>query len=257
MSKDKNWYTGIATVEPNRIIVRGHRIDDMMGKVSFAQAVYLVLKGELPSPEQGTLIEAILVSSIDHGVTPPSTLAARTVATTGASLTAALAPGILAIGRYHGGAVEECMETLLEVKQRSQQAKQRLEEVALALAREHHEQGRRLAGFGHKVHTQDPRTVRLFALAEELGVAGDFVRAAKALEEALFLVLARRFPINVDGAIAAVLCEMGFPPGLGNAFFIISRVPGLIAHIYEERTRERPLRMINLARCEYDGPPAR
>lgn len=179
---------------------------------------------------------------------------ARTVATTGVSLTAALASGILAIGRYHGGAVEECMEMLLELEKRKREQGRSIPVAARELVQEYQGKGKRLSGFGHRVHTSDPRTRRLFALAEELGIAGDFVKMALALEEALFLVLAKRLPLNVDGAIAAVLCEMGFPPPLGNAFFIISRVPGLIAHISEEWTREKPMRVINPAQWEYDGP---
>ncbi len=83
-----------------------------MGKISFSQAIYLVLKGELPSPEVGRLLDAIFVSSVDHGAGPPSVLAARTVASTGAELNAAVAAGVLAINRFHGGAIEEGDEAL-------------------------------------------------------------------------------------------------------------------------------------------------
>ena len=74
------WKTGITKVEPNRIVVKGYPVDELIGKISFSQAIYLVLKGEMPSPAVGRLVDAILVSSVDHGASPPSVLAARTVA---------------------------------------------------------------------------------------------------------------------------------------------------------------------------------
>lgn len=111
---DLHWTTEITSVQPNEIRLRGYRIDELMGRVTFGQAVYLALKGELPSPEVGRLMDAMLVSSIDHGVTPPSALATHTVASTGASLNASIAAGVLSINRYHGGAIEGCMRLLLD-----------------------------------------------------------------------------------------------------------------------------------------------
>ncbi|MEW6686651.1 MAG: citryl-CoA lyase [Candidatus Edwardsbacteria bacterium] len=254
MSSQETWKTSITNIAPNRILVRGAQIDEMMGKVSFAQAVYLVLKGELPNQNEGKMIDAILVSSIDHGVTPPSTLAARTVASCGVPLTAALASGILAIGSYHGGAVEDCMRTLLQAVERKAQNKKDFETTAKEIVHESKQNGKKIFGYGHRVHGQDPRTAKLFKLAEELGFFGDYLQMAKAIEEALFIAQGKRLPLNVDGAIAALLCEMKFPPELGNAFFIIARIPGLIAHIYEEKIKEKPMRIINPTKWEYDGP---
>jgi citrate synthase len=107
------------------------------------------------------------------------------------------------------------------------------------------------------MHTQDPRTKKLFGLAEDLGLAGLHVRIARQVEEALKEQLGKALPINVDGAIAALLCDLGIPPEIGNAFFIIARVPGLVAHIHEEQTRMKPMRKIHPADFEYDGPGER
>ena len=109
---DKRWHTAITQVEPNSVQLRGYPIDQLMGQISYAQAVYLALRGELPDLSTGKLIEAMLVSSVDHGVTPPSVLTALTVASTGADLSACVASGVLAISRWHGGAIEACMHTL-------------------------------------------------------------------------------------------------------------------------------------------------
>jgi len=115
----------------------------------------------------------------------------------------------------------------------------------------------RVPGYGHRIHSADPRTRRLFALAEETGVAGEYVEMAHALRAAMKDSLGRDLPMNVDGAIATVLCELGFPPELGNGFFAISRTVGLTAQVYEEQTRERPMRRISPTAQEYDGPPER
>ena len=252
-----HWKTAITEVKPNRIRLRGYPVDKLMGKVSFAQGIYLVLKGEFPPPEVGKLVDAMFVSSIDHGASPPSVLAARTVASTGAELNSAVAAGVLAISRFHGGAIEEGMKLFFRIAQGIEETGKKELEVINEVLQEMKEKGQRASGFGHRLHTRDPRTEKLFSMAEELGLAGKFVRIARGVEKKLEEFSGKSLPINVDGAIAALLCELGFPPEVGNAFFIISRVPGLVAHIHEERTRMKPMRKIHPEDFEYDGPEER
>ena len=251
------WKTAITDVKPNKISLRGYPVDQLLGKISFAQAIYLVLKGEFPTPEVGKLVDAIFVSSVDHGASPPSVLAARTVASTGAELNSAVAAGVSAISRYHGGAIEEGMNLFQEIAKRMKENKASEEEVVREILKEMKEKGKRASGFGHRIHTQDPRTQKLFYMAEELGLAGKFVRIARAVEEGLKELMGKSLPINVDGAIAALLCELDIPPEIGNAFFIIARVPGLVAHVHEEMTRMRPMRKIDPQDYAYDGPEER
>src|SRR4029450_9356668 len=108
------WHTSLTSTAPNQVLVRGYPLDEMMGRLSFAEAVYLLLMGELPTHSIGRMLNAVLISSIDHGVTPPSTLAARNVATSGAPLKDCVAAGILALGPPHGGDIESCMRFLDE-----------------------------------------------------------------------------------------------------------------------------------------------
>src|SRR5437899_12937320 len=108
----RRWRTAVTSIAPNAILIRGYPLDEMMGRLSFADAVYLLLMGELPTPAIGRMLNAVLVSSIDHGVTPPSTLAARNVAVSRAPLKDAVAAGILAFGPHHGGDIESCMRFL-------------------------------------------------------------------------------------------------------------------------------------------------
>jgi len=108
----EEWRTALTCIEPNKILLRGYPLDEVMGRLTFGEAIYLLLVGEIPSPSMGRLMEALLVSFIDHGATPPSTLAARNTATTGAPLRACVAAGVLGFGRYHGGDIESCMQFL-------------------------------------------------------------------------------------------------------------------------------------------------
>jgi len=251
---DSKWTTSITNVEPNKILLRGLRVEELMGRVSFGDAVYLLLKGELPKANEGKMIEAILVSVIDHGPTAPSAYTTRNIASTGAELNAAVAGGILAISHYHGGAIEEGMDVLHEAVTFKRENRLSTEEAAQLVIEAYREAKKRISGLGHRLHTNDPRTARLFELAAEWGMSGEYVEMARALEEAAEKSFGRKLPINADGAIAAVLCEMDFPTALADAFFMIARVPGLVAHFHEERTRYKPLRKIDLSEIEYDGP---
>lgn len=254
---DLHWKTAVTEVKPNSISVRGYPVDELIGKITFSQAIYLVLKGEMPSAEVGKLIDAIFVSSVDHGASPPSVLTARTVMSTGADLNSAVAAGVLAISKYHGGAIEEGMKLFLEIARRMDAKGLDEEDAAREVLLEMKERKRRASGFGHRLHTQDPRTVKLFNLAEELGLAGRHIRIALAVEKTLAKQMGRALPINVDGAIAAVLCDLDIPPAIGNAFFIIARVPGLVAHVHEEKSRMKTMRKIHPQDYEYDGPKKR
>jgi len=254
---DLHWKSAITKVEPNKLAVRGYRLDELMGRVSYAQMVYLLLKSELPPENTGKMIEAILVSSVDHGTTPPSVLSALTVASTGAPLNAAVAAGILSISQFHGGAIEECMHILQKGMEHYNKDGKTLADAATTVINEYRAKGLKLSGFGHRVHNNDPRTARLFALAGEYGVAGKFVELANAFVAQMQAITGKSLPLNVDGAIAALLCEMEFDPALANGFFMMARVPGLLAHIHEEKTRQKPMRKIHPSDVEYDGPEDR
>jgi len=254
---DSTWETKITDVAPNRIRLRGYPIDNLMGKVSYPEAFFLAITGELPKPEYRRLLDAILVSSVDHGVTPPSANAAMTVASTGNPLNAAIAAGVLAISRFHGGAIEGCMNILTQAVGKMQAEGQSVEQAAASIVRQKKEAKSRIPGFGHRYHTDDPRTRRLFELAKEEGVWGQFLEMAVAIEKALLDISGKNLPINVDGAIGAVLCEMGIDPEIANAFFIASRLPGLVAHIQEEMTTQKPMRRIVAADARYTGSSER
>jgi citrate synthase len=250
----ERWQTALTSIAPNAILIRGYPVDEMMGRLSFAEAVYLLLMGELPSPAIGRMLNAVLVSTLDHGVTPPSTLAARNVATSGSPLKDCVAAGILAFGPHHGGDIESCMR-FLDAGLTMVRAGRSLQEAALKLVEDCIRDGQRPPGFGHRFHTRDPRAARLFQMALELELEGEHVHLLRATE---YILESRQdelgpLPVNVDGAIAAICADLGFAYDLGNAVFLISRLPGLIAHAHEERTRQQPMRPIDPSDHNYDG----
>jgi succinyl-CoA synthetase alpha subunit len=250
------WTTAITKIEPNKVAVRGYDIAELMGKTSFGAAVYLILTGKKADDRIGRLMDAILVSSIDHGATPPSCLAARTVASTGATLSASVAAGILAINKHHGGAIEECARCLANLLEQAKTSRSSIDDIAAAEVTRIKSEGDRISGFGHRIHTKDPRTARMFELAAEAGLIGGpttHIGAARAVEGA-FAAIGKPLPINVDGAIGAILADLGLDPKVFNGIFMIARTPGLIAHVTEEQTREKPMRRIDPVNHAYDGP---
>ena len=251
------WNTKITKVEPNHLVTKGYRQEDLIGNIPFPHVVYLLLKGEIPSKEHGKMIDAILTACIDHGVTPPSSMASRVVASGGVPLPTAVAAGVLSIGDAHGGAIEKGAKFLQEGISLMKKEGRNPEEMAKILVKESREKHKRILGFGHRVHTSDPRTKRLFSLAEELNIAGDHILLSKAIEKELEVQTKRKLPINVDGAIAAISSDMGFDWRLGKAFFLLGRVAGLTAQVYEEQTEFKPMRNMFSVEHEYDGPEER
>ena len=254
------WATGITSIEPNKILVRGYALDDLMGRVSFGDAIYLVLTGDLPGPSIGRLVEAMLVSFIDHGATPPSTMAARNAATTGASLRGAVAAGVLGFGRHHGGDALACRQLLDEGLALARQGQSMADAATVLVDKLVASNEIPPPGFGHRYHTIDPRATRLMQIAHELEIDHHNTQFIRALEHALTrhaALAGRPLPINVDGAIAAVCGDIGLPPEAADALLVISRVPGLAAHALEEQSRERPMRAIDPISHRYDGPSGR
>jgi citrate synthase len=204
-------------------------------------------------------MEALLVSFIDHGATPPSTLAARNTATTGAPLRACVAAGVLGFGRYHGGDIESCMQ-FLDAGLGLVRNGASYRDAASEIIERWEQTGETLPGFGHRFHTRDPRAARLFQMALELEVEGTHIQMIRAVEMFLHTRQGQDeppLPINIDGAIAAVCSDIGMPPSVANALFIISRVPGIAAQAQEERDRQQPMRQIDPKDHIYDGPSER
>jgi citrate synthase len=247
------WRTAISRVTPGGIRVRGYDLVELVGRRSFGDVVYLLLAGELPKGNEGRMVEACLVACVEHSVVAPSVDAARFVASAGVPLQAAVAAGMIGLGDQHGGAVDAAARVLLDAAETGKPD----HDAALEIARALKADGRRLPGYGHPVHDPDPRVARLFEVAGELGLRGRWWALARVLESVTEEVFGRTLRMNVDGALAAILLELGLDPALGKAFYVIARPPGFVAHVHEEQTRERPYRDVGWQNVEYDGPDPR
>jgi citrate synthase len=258
--EDLYWETDLSHTSEDGISIRGYDLSELIGRLSFPGVLYLLYTGNLPSPRVASLIDALMVASIDHGAGAPSALAARTAVSGGAPLGAAGAAGLLTLGKFHGAAVQDAMEAIEQVVMLTEPTDS-LDHVAKAADRvvdEWRQIGRRISGFGHRQHKRkDPRLERLMTLARDAGVSGQYLAAAAALESALYRALGKTLPINIDGAMAAILCEIDFPIGLANAVFMVSRMTGILAHAYEEQEKMPPMRRIDPINHGYSGPSSR
>ena len=249
-----SWKSSITNTSGGQLRVRGLEITQAMENLSFAATVFLLWVGRLPSQGEARVMDAILVSSVDHGVTPPSALATRVVRSGGNPLNAAVAAGILAIGDSHGGAIEQCAR-LFQERLKTRDEGPDIERLATIIVEEFQEKQRRLPGYGHRIYQRDPRTVKMFQIAEQEGIAQKGVALSLAIQTELEKRSGGKpLPVNVDGAIAALITDMGIDWRLGKGFFILSRTAGLVAHAYEENVREKPMRSFGQTLPEYDGP---
>jgi citrate synthase len=250
------WRTNIVDAGPTHIRVRGHDVLELMRGATFTDLIFLLHHERLPTSAERRLIDAILIGSADHGAGAPSCAAARLAASGNRqSVSAAIAAGILTIGDEHGGAGSACMELIAAGLTRARLEALPLPEAARLVVDEARAARTRLPGFGHRVHSEiDPRVDVLFTMAKDAGRAGDGIRFARALEAAVRDRI-KPLPLNIDGALAAILVDLGFPPLVGKLLFIVGRVAGISAEVLEEYTREKPMRIkIPVA---YDGPPPR
>ncbi len=248
--------TSISQVFPDSILVKGYDLAAMIGRYRFGDVVYLLMTGDLPAGREGEMMEAMLVASAEHSINAPSVHAARTVAGCGVPMQSAMAAGVSAIGDYHGGAGEACARILQDALQ--QHPHEDIAALAESLVADFRQRKARLPGFGHRFHTPaDPRSQRLLALADAWEISGPHVALARAIERALERSLGRPLPMNVDGAMAAILSDMGVAWRFNKAVFIIARTAGLAAHVHEEMTTGRPLAFAGKRTIRYTGPAKR
>lgn len=227
------WSTSIIDMEPGRIHLRGTAIQNLIGNVSFAEMIWLMVRGDQPTQPQSRLFEAALVSAVDHGPQAPSIAAARMAVTCGLSLNNAMASAVNMLGDVHGGAGEQAIELYHHIEAHPDGINSALDDWIES-------RGKIIPGFGHRFHTPtDPRAPRLMDLVEEAVEAGAcdgrFMRIAQNLEAELGRRKSRPIPMNIDGATAVIYAELGFAPPLARGLFCLSRSVGILAHAWEQK----------------------
>lgn len=224
--------THIACHSNDTITVRGtDLVRDLIGKVSFTEMMFLQITGRRPTPAQVALLDAALVTLMEHGLTP-SVIATRMVAISAPeAMQSAVAAGLLAVGSTFVGTMELAIKLIEEVLSAPEGEAAR----AQAIAQRHRDSRQPLPGFGHHLHKpDDPRSARLLSLAAEHGTPGHHVRALNTLSSAIDTVYGRHITINATGAVAALLGEIGFPQEVMRGVAVVSRAAGLVGHILEE-----------------------
>ena len=228
----KNPTTKISHHTTNAIYVRGASlVDDHIGKLTFTEMMYFQLLGARPTPAQTKILDAVLVTLMEHGLTP-SAIATRLIYDScPEAVQAAVAAGLLAVGSTFIGTMEGCAANLEEVISSDNEL-----HAAKAIAQRYRAAKRPIPGFGHPHHKpDDPRSPRLLALAEEAGVPGRHIRALRLLAAEVDAAWGRHLTINATGAIAALLGEIGVPREVARGVAVVSRAAGLVGHIREEQ----------------------
>jgi len=257
------WRTDIIEMEPGVIRYRGYPIEELIGRVTFAQMVWLMLRGELPSGKQGELLDAALMAAVDHGPQAPSIAIARMAMTCGVGLNNAIASAVNVLGDVHGGAGEQAVELYQAIAARMDAGEAERAAVKTVLQDFVATRGKFVPGFGHRFHPLDPRAPRLLELVDEAAragaVSGRFAAIARAMEDEIASGKAKRIPMNIDGATAVIYAELGFPAPLARGLFCLSRSVGILAHAWEQAQQggrnKGPIPRQYL--WTYDGPPKR
>ncbi|MBS0446898.1 MAG: citryl-CoA lyase [Proteobacteria bacterium] len=255
-TRDK-WRTAIAYGDRHAVVLRGYDLQELVGVVGFAEAWLLLATGELPPPGHAKLLDAMMVSVLDHGIVP-SSIVTRYLASAGSPLQAAVAGGVMAFGDTYGGACEQLGEQLAKHVPEVRAGRETDAQAADAIVRHFFGLGRKVPGYGHALHPEgDPRVPRLYRIADANGVTGEHSRLAFAVEEALLRAKGRRLPMNQDGALGALGLDMGLDWRLLRALAFMPRSAGLAVHALEEMTRESGWRHVPDEEITYDGPPRR
>lgn len=219
--------------DKDSITVRGKDlVNDLMGKVSFTEMILLQLTGRMPDANQTAILDAVLVTIMEHGLIPSALVSRLTVYGAPESVQGAVAAGLLGIGDRFAGTASSCaelLEALVAVSAGEREA------LAAELVTRLKERRVPVPGFGHPIHTGgDPRVERLIDITRSAGCGGEYLGALDALVPAVRKVTGKKLVVNVSAAIAAALAEAGIDARAMRGLILTARCAGLAGHVYEE-----------------------
>jgi citrate synthase len=249
--------SAISTSNEATILVRGRDLcEELIGRISFTEHVWLLITGELPSEAQRRVFDAALVAIAEHGLVPSVQASRMTLAAAPEALQGAVAAGLLGCGSVILGAAEDAGHLLQEVVTRAASSTP-MREAASEIVREYRNAKRVVPGYGHPLHKgYDPRARRLLAVAKEAGARGRYSDAAEAIDSVLPEISGKPLAMNVSAAIPAILLDAGYPLLALKGAPLLARTASLIAHLLEERFR--PIGFVlshaGAAAIDYDGP---
>jgi citrate synthase len=258
------WRTSLIEMQPGVIRYRGYPVQELISqRVSLAGMIWLMTRGELPSPAQAALLDAALMSAVDHGPQAPSIAIARMAATCGVGLNSAMASAVNVLGDVHGGAGEQAEAMFEAMAARMDAGTPLAQAVREGLTAQVQAHGKVIPGFGHRFHPVDPRSGPLLALVDEAAargeVSGRFATIGRAVEAELLAAKGKPIPMNIDGATAVIYAELGFPAPLARGLFCLSRSVGVLAHAWEQMQQGGRIKgpLPRSFTPTYDGPPLR
>jgi citrate synthase len=258
------WRSSIIEMAPGVIRYRGYPIEELIDKrVGLVPMIWLMTRGELPTKAQAELLEAALMSAVDHGPQAPSIAIARMAATCGVGLNSAMASAVNVLGDVHGGAGEQAVELYQSIAGRIDAGAVQADAVRDGLAAFVAAHGKVIPGFGHRFHPVDPRSGPLLALVDEAAargvIGGRYAAIAREVEAQLSRGKGKRIPMNIDGATAVIYAELGFAAALARGLFCLSRSVGILAHAWEEMGQGARIKgpLPRDFTWTYDGPAQR
>ena len=224
--------TRLCTHSNDAITVRGaDLVHELIGELTFTEMSYFAITGRRPTKGQTRILDAVLVTLMEHGLTPSAIAARMIYGSTPESLQAGVSAGLLAVGSVFVGTMEGCAALIERIL-----AAPDIDAAAREIADEYRSARKPIPGFGHHMHKpDDPRTPKLFALAESEGLSGDHIAALRTLSAAVDERFGKHITINATGAVAALLGEIELPAPIMRGVAVISRSAGLVAHIAEEQ----------------------
>jgi citrate synthase len=246
--------THIAGSDATSIRLRGRDlVDELIGRHGFTEVLYLLTCERLPTAGEARVLDACLVTLMDHGWTPTSLIARLAYDSAPTQAQVGIAAGLLAVGDVFAGTMDGCARLLAEgIGQADKSA------WCAEVVRAHRTLKRPMPGFGHPFHKpDDPRPPRLFKVAAECGVGGNYVALLRQLGEAVDAGYGRHLTINATGAIAALLLEIGMPVSIMRGIAVVSRSGGLAGHLVEEQQTHaaREIWKLTEERIPYEDPP--
>ena len=239
MAKRKDRITSdIGWSTKDRIVVRGLDLpNEILGHFNLGDYAYFLLKGERPTPQQSEVFNAIVITLVEHGITPSAIAARMTYLGAPESLQAAVAAGLCGLGTVFVGSMEGAAKMLYAALPKETKEKGDLAEIARATVADYKSRKAIVPGLGHPVHKPvDPRAPRLFEIAAANGMSGRYVELMKLIQKEAEAASGKELPINATGAIGAICCEFGFPGQIVRGFGVMARSIGLVGHILEELT---------------------
>lgn len=239
------WTTAVSDVADADVFIRGYSLTELMGKLPFPAATYLLVRGEIPTPGQARMVDTMLCSILDYSLYKPGTVAARYAVSGNPSMTAGMAVAVLSVGEYTL-APEDSGVFIAESYALYQAAGKPMDRFAEEFVAELVARRGRVPGFGHPEFTyEDPRAQNLKRVALREGVWGEACDWYEAVHKAFVSAKDKpQIPINEVGMMAAILVEMGFTPPEMTGIALISSLPGVVAHVSEELQGQTRMRVV-------------